>query len=283
VKIRGKSLCIAGIQNRMAAGQELLGRVHFTSTKCFDEIIDEYSDRLAPLLPNHLRSFSYLKSECFNLNTVPWKEQNIQHVKTFLRTRADQIIQSRHTPNGIKALFKDRFLLHSKGTNDKAHLLYSKTIWIIWLEFLAILNLVKEMNFSDEELTDTINSIRLIYSDTDADWSEELNNLIFADYKGLRKNGTVIVGVKSPPVDDDTYIIGSAQIPLINTAFNKERDGELLQIDKGIKHPFEDFKFIHIEYFKKKAIVLKHTEWAAINTDEGLLEKLKEEYKILIS
>jgi hypothetical protein len=281
VKVRGDSLLVAGIQNRMAAEDEFLGRVHFTSIKSFDEIIGLYS--LAPLLPNHLRSFSFLKSESFNLNTTLFYRENIQGVKNFLRARTESIIQSRHTPIGIKNLFHDRLLLYCENKHEKDHILYSKVLWVIWLEFLTIINLLKEMNFSDAELNEIFNSIRLICSDTDADWSDELKNMVYSNYKGLRKNGVVIVGVNNAPADDITYVIDPERIPLIGKAHKDGYNSELLQIDDGIKFPLKDFRFIHIEYFKKKAIILKHEEWAAIETDEELLEKLKEEYKILLS
>lgn len=108
--------------------------------------------------------------------------------------------------------------------------------------------------------------------------------MVYSDYRGLKKDGIVIIGISKPPADDETYILDK-RIPHIANAIRdnkKSHNRGLLQIDDGISFPLEDYKFIHIEYFKKKSIIKNHAEYADILDDDVLLQKLIIEYKILI-
>lgn len=280
LKIIGNIVYLAGIQTRMADENEQMGRIRFTGMSSFDEITELFPEQLAPIFPPHLKSFSFLHSEAFNLNGGLFANNNTQFTKIFLKHKANEVIKSPLTPIGIKRMFEERLLIF----NQDPCFLQSKSIWIIWLEFLTILNILIEENLCEQWITDTFQNIRLICSDTSNDWSDELSNLIYSDYRGLKKNGIVIIGVSKPPLDDETYIL-EKKIPHIANAFKEERkvvERSLLQIDAGIKFPLEDFKFIHIEYFKKRAIIKKHAEYADIEDDSILLNKLKIEYQILL-
>ncbi|MBN2837079.1 ABC-three component system protein [Draconibacterium mangrovi] len=279
LKIINGQLFISGIQNRMASASEQLGKIRFTLLSAFDEIIEKHPDLLAPILPYHLKSFSFLKDEAFNLR-AGFYEEDILFVKNFLRDKTELVVKSSITPLCIKNLFKSRLLLFKQ----KDEVLHSKHIWIIWLEFLTILNILKNKEIPESDLDDIFNDIRLVYTDYQGDWSDELTNLVYSDFKGLRKDGLVVVGISTPPDDGETYIL-EKNIPHIASAIKtrkRELKRNLLQIDDGINFPLEDYTFIHIEYFKKKAIVSKHAEYSDILEDDVLLEKLKNEYKILI-
>lgn len=275
VKIVENHIVIVGIQSKMANGTNFqAGQVSFVPIKLFKQI----TDTLVPLLPFHLKCFSFLKDDAFNLN-AGFADENILFVKNFLKNKTNNVIESTITPIAIKNHFKSRLLMY----NQQDEVLNSKGIWIIWLEFLTILNLLKDEDLTEGELENIFNSTRLIWTNTTGDWSDELTNMVYSDYKGLKKNGVVIVGISTTPADGETYLIEN-KIPHIATAIKtrkRELDRNLLQIDEGISFPLDDYKFVHIEYFKKKAIISKHLEYAEIIDDNILLEKLRTEYKIL--
>ena len=275
LKVVGNYISIIGIQSKMASSLYPAGQIGFVPIKHINEIINynEYRQNLERLYPPFLKSFSFLKNEAFNLN-AGFGNQNIEHVKNFLKNKTNEVINSPLTPFGIKNLFENRLLLYKQGNET----LQSKYIWLIWLEFLTILNLLREGNLSEESVKDGFNNIRLICSDTDEDWSSELDNIIYSDFKGLKRNGIVIVGCKKPPIND--FYILDRKIPMINQAV-RSHNRELLQIDSGMNFPLSEYKFIHVEYFKNHAIVSKRAEYAEILDDVTLLDKLKAEYTIL--
>jgi len=277
LKIVGNHLSILGIQSKMVSVLLPAGQIGFVPIKYINEIVnyEEYALHLEKPYPPFLKSFSFLKNDAFNLN-AGFDDNNIEFVRNFLKAKTNDVINSPLTPIGIKTLFENRLLLYKQGSE----VLQSKYVWLIWLEFLTILNLLREANFSEEAVKEDFNNIRLICSDTDEDWSAELDNIIYSDFKGLKRNGIVIVACKKSPIND-RYIL-DGKIPIIDQAM-RSHDRELLQIDSGMSFPLTEYKFIHVEYFKNHAIVSKHAEYSEILDDPTLLNKLKAEYTILLT
>lgn len=274
-KINGNNLVLKGIFPRLNDPDGAHNKINGFYIEGINEIIRE--NGLLELLPDYMCNFSFLKNGAFDLQ-AGFASQNIEFTKNFLKSKTQEIINSPLTPIEIKNLFKNRLLL----LNQDESFLQSKGIWILWLEFLTILNIVKKENYNIEKIKDIFNNIRLISVDGDGDWSDQLTNMVYSDYRGLKKDGIVIIGISKPPADEETYILDK-RIPHIANAITEKRKGHdrgLLQIDNGITFPLEDYKFIHIEYFKKKSIIKKHTEYADILNDDELLEKLIVEYKI---
>lgn len=276
-KINGNNLVLKGIFPRLNDPEGAHNKINGFYIEGINEIIRE--NGLLELLPDYMCNFSFLKNGAFDLQ-AGFASQNIEFTKNFLKSKTQEIINSPLTPIEIKNLFKNRLLLF----NQDESFLQSKGIWILWLEFLTILNIVKKENYNIEKIKEVFNNIRLISVDGDGDWSDQLTNMVYSDYRGLKKDGIVIIGISKPPADEETYILDK-RIPHIANAIKDKRKGHdrgLLQIDNGITFPLEDYKFIHIEYFKKKSIIKKHIEYADILDDDALLEKLIVEYKILL-
>ena len=276
-KINGNNLVLKGIFPRLNDPEAAHNKINGFYITGINEIIRK--NDLLELLPDYMCDFSFLKNDVFDLQ-AGFANPNIEFTKNFLKSKTQEIINSPLTPNEIKKLFENRLLLF----NQDDSFLQSKGIWILWLEFLTILNIVKKENYNIEKIKEIFNNIRLISVDGDGDWAEQLTNMVYSDYRGLKKDGIVIIGISKPPADDETYILDK-RIPHIASAITEKRKGHdraLLQIDNGITFPLEDYKFIHIEYFKKKSIIKKHTEYADILDDDVLLEKLITEYKILL-
>ncbi len=278
-KVYKDKLYIAGIQNTMADKKEELGRVRFTAIKTFDEIVALHLNDLAPIFPCHLKSFSFLRSEAFNLQPGLY-DDNIKYVKAFLRDKIEDVLQNAITPAAIKKIFENRLLLF----NESSTTLQSKKIWIIWLEFLTILNLLKKQDYTERGIQKIFNKIRLLCSDTSNDWSRELTNMIYADYKGLPKGSKVIIGTSVAPLANSYKLNG--EIMQIDRVIKDEKskvDRQMLQIDKGVTFPLSDYEFIHIAYFKHGAIIDKNNDYGALLDDEQkIFAKLQEEYKELI-
>lgn len=271
LKDAGNKLYLAGIQNSMAqAVGEQLGRIEFTPIEVFNEIIDQYPEELSPLFPSYLSSFDFLREQAFDLK-AGLSQHNINYTKGYLQHKCKEVIDNEFTPIGIKNFFKTRLLIDQ----DKGEELETRNIWILWLEFLTIVNIVKEQVHTVDNLSDIFDQYRLLFSDTNGDWCHEIPKLVYSDYKGLKKGGLVIVGVEKPP-EDETYIIDGS-IPLI-AQVRSSQDREQLKIDDGFGFPFDEFKFIHIDFFKRESIIKRHQEYAAIANDQTLLDKLKEVY-----
>lgn len=276
-RINGNNLILKGIFPRLNDPEAAHNKINGLYIEGINEIIKK--NGLLELLPDYMCNFSFLKNDAFALE-AGFASSNIEFTKNFLKGKTQEVITSPLTPNEIKKLFKNRLVLF----NQDESFLQSKGIWILWLEFLTILNIVKKENYSIEKIKEIFNNIRLISVDGDGDWSDQLTNMVYSDYRGLKKDGIVIIGISKPPADDETYILDK-RIPHIANAIKdkkKSHDRGLLQIDDGISFPLEDYKFIHIEYFKKKSIIKKHAEYADILDDDVLLQKLIIEYKILI-
>jgi len=269
LKYENGNIMIAGIQNRVVeADEEQLGRVEFTIMSAFDEIVESYKETLLPLFPSYLRDFSFFKDKTFTLNVGPLDEESVVLMRKCLRDMTDEIIGSETTPYGIRSFFKERILVSGQGHE----VLQGSKIWKAWLEFLTILNIIRPISWTDENLTSVFNRFRLLYSDITGDWTEELQNLVYSDYRGLPIGGTVIVGTPNKP--NYRYEIEKGKIPKITRATEKI----LMKTDDGINFPFDSYRFVHIDYFTDKSLKDKLQEYEEIVDENELVRKLKEQF-----
>lgn len=270
--LQQQKVLIAGIETTMVrARDEDMGRAEFFPLYAFDEIITQYPESLCQLLPAHLSCFSFLMDEAFNLD-AGFSQYDIEGIKSFLLHKARLVTQSGTAPHLIKKQFAKRLLI----AEQKEEILQGKEIWKIWLEFLTVMQILEGRIISDQDMADLFNSIRLLYSDSDKDWSSELTNIVYSDYLGLADKGMVIISTRRPPASDDQYII-NGNIPQIATA-KKQRDRDKLKINDGMIFPFDHYKFVHMDYFKGRSISRKHAEYRTLVTDQEHLDKLKQEY-----
>lgn len=270
--IQQQKVMIAGIETRMVRAQEEnMGRAEFSPLKAFDEIVAQNPETLHQLLPAHLSCFSFLIDEAFNLD-AGFSQDNIKGIKAFLLYKARSVTQSGTAPHQIKKQFEKRLLI----AEQKEEILQGKEIWKIWLEFLTIMRIIEDKVITDQDLEALFNSVRLLHSDSDKDWSSELTNIVYSDFLGLADNGTVVISTRKPPASDEQYII-NGNIPQIANA-KKSRDRHKLKINEGKIFPFDHYKFVHMDYFKGKSISRKHAEYGILESDQEYLDKLKQEY-----
>lgn len=269
-KISKDYLLLAGIQCGMANGQEALGNIEYTPINYFNEIATE-ENALEQILPCYMKSFSFLKDAAFELDPDVFQEQNVDHVQQYLRTKTQTVIDTLVTPSSIKQFFEKRLLVDESNVDS----LYKSPIWIAWLEFLTIMNIVKYENFDEASLTAIFNSTRLKYIDFDKDWTllckKELHE---SDYHGLPINGTVFVSTSKPASGQS--VIKPGQIPSIIRAYDKSK----FKADSGID-PFMHYTFIHTSVLKKQYIIDRLNAYQGIEDDETLLLTLKEQYNEL--
>lgn len=270
-KILDDYFMIAGIQSQMVDAEgEQLGRVDFSPMASFDDLVSLFPGELTTLVPAHLGCFSFLKDSAFIMEVNAFDEENVAYTRNYLKNKADNIIASPATPFFIKDLFKTRLLLNPN--NPQA--LDGRNIWIAWLEFLTILNIIKYNAFDKAELGDIFNSFRLLFSDTKEDWTRELQSMIYSDYKGLKKGGLVVISTVKSPLGN-LYEINSGKIPKLMRA---NVDKKKMKTDDGINFPFDHYRFVHLDSFKKKCIMDKLAEYETILDEQELLLKLQEEY-----
>jgi hypothetical protein len=137
------------------------------------------------------------------------------------------------------------------------------------------------MEYTDVEEADLrglFNSFRLLYSDTTDDWTFEVPKMIQADYRGLPSGSVVVIGTNSSPLDG-LYEIEAKTIPNLMRVTNKK----LMQTDNGINFPFDHYRFVHLDSFKKKCIIDKIAEYSNIFDEQELLTKLQGEYEQYIA
>ncbi|MBE8714792.1 ABC-three component system protein [Sphingobacterium hungaricum] len=270
-KIDDGFFLLAGIQSQMVdALDEQLGKIEFSPMSSFDSLVTLHPEHLVNLDPPHLGSFSFLTEASFLLRVNQFNEQNIAYTRNFLKTETEKIVNSGIAPHEIRRHFKRRLLLDQASPN----VLNGRNIWIAWLEFLTIVNIMEYTDVEEADLKKLFNSFRLLYSDTTNDWTFEVQKMIHADYHGLPSGSVVVIGTNSSPLDG-LYEIEAKTIPNLMRVTNKG----LMQTDNGIKFPFDHYRFVHLDSFKKKCIIDKIAEYSHIFDEQQLLTKLQEEYE----
>lgn len=267
VKIIDNGISIIGIQSKVAHQMLAGGQIDFVPIHYFNQIVTATADadKLSALYPPFLHSFEFLKDDAFLLVVDQIDEENIAGARITLRNKAEQIVRSDITPQGIKELFEARLLIIEGETSCFSH----KEIWIAWLEFLTILNIVKYDPIQKTMLSDIFNQYRLKYIDGHG-WTEVRKDFGRSDYIGLRPDSTIFVSSKTPP--KSSFIIKKGKVIDIAKPYDKRG----FKTDDGID-PFTCFDFVHLEHFKEVCIVRKLDEYQNL-TEEELLEKLKYEY-----
>ncbi|MFT7250494.1 MAG: hypothetical protein ACI9FW_000205 [Flavobacterium sp.] len=235
VKIQGDYLVLAGIQSRVVSNEEALGRIEFTPMIYFNEIIDQYSDKLLKLLPSYMRGFAMLKEEVIKLEGYVNSVSSLA-IRGRLKLQVDRIILS---PNDINKTFKDQLLI----SKENKETVLSEKLWIAWLEYLIVLQIVKEKTLNSQELCEIFNNIRLIHSDTYKDWFKIMDDIFETDLYGLNDKGILIVSTNKIP-QYNTIPTG-----LIADIANASSVSEFKTDNAG--HPLSQFKFIHIKAFEK--------------------------------
>ncbi len=270
LSILNDNIYLIGIQSKMASRTiNQAGQIGFVPMKYFDDIVDypEYDGELEKLFPNYMKNFTFLKNESFKLEVDDLDEQRIEAIRITLRNKALEIVHSNVTPYGIRELFKERLLLNGENSEH----LSTKNIWIAWLEFLTIMNIVKFDKIQIETLSEIFNSFRLKYANVD-DWTSLIRtDLLNSDYLGLKPDSTVVVSTNKIPKSNFIFPKGK----LINIARVYDKSG--FRTDKGID-PFSAFNFVHLEYFKTKCIVEQLDKYENILDENELLIMLKDQY-----
>ncbi|MBF9254618.1 hypothetical protein I2I11_15035 [Pontibacter sp. 172403-2] len=267
LKIIDNQISIIGIQSKVTHQMLAGGQIDFIPIHYFNLIVVNAAnhDKLSALYPPYLHSFEFLKDDAFRLEVDQIDEDNIAGARITLKNKAEQIVNSDITPQGIKELFEARLLL----IEDETCCFSQKEIWIAWLEFLTILNIVKYDPVQKTMLSEIFNNYRLKYIDGHG-WTEVRKDFGRSDYVGLKPNSTIFVSSKTPP--KSSFILRKGK--LIDIA--KPYDKRGFKTDNGIDL-FTCFDFVHLEHFKEVCIIRKLDEYRDL-TEEHLLRKLQSEY-----
>lgn len=269
-----ENIRIIGIQSEVKHAAWANGKICFVPMKYFFEIInyEEYNTVLTKLHPPFVGRFDFLRDNAFSLDVDAWNENRIESIRIHLRNKALDVIQSGITPLGIKELFKNRLLIDETESQS----LDTKNIWIGWLEFLTIFNIVKEENITPQQLSEVFNNVRLKYTHVEDCTTLFQDHLSKSDYIGLKPRGAVIINSKKAPRIPFRIPVGG----MINK-INIPQDKRGFRTNSGID-PFQLFSFVHLDYFKTKCIINKLEEYDNLN-EEQLFEKLKQEYNELFN
>lgn len=272
VKIVNDSISLIGIQSKVTDNIFASGQIDFVPMHFFNQIINDLGapETLSALYPPFLNSFEFLKDSAFMLPVDQIDEDDIAGARITLRNKAEQVVKSDITPQGIKELFEAKLLIIEEETSCFSH----REIWIAWLEFLTILNIVKYDPIEMEMLSEIFNNYRLKYIDGHG-WTEVRTDFGRSDYVGLKPDSTIFVGSKTPP--KSSFILKKGKVIDIAKPYDKRG----FKTDAGID-PFTCFDFVHLEHFKEVCIIRKLDEYKGLNELE-LLEKIKSEYHELFN
>jgi hypothetical protein len=268
---------LAGIQSEMAENDdnERLSNINIMPLAFFDEIIEQNTG-LAHLQPEHLVCFSTVKAYAMKLEGC-YVPQSMEFTKRYLQGITDDIVQNSLTPTFIRNFFKSKLLIAAQSER----VLGSRGLWIAWLEFLIILNFIKDEQINDQNIERVFDEVRLIYSDTEGHWTGELGNIFRSDFYGMPRDAKVIVATQGAP--PEKCVIADNIIPnIIETQHVTRKE---MKIDIGLAHPLTSFKLMHIHAFQRLGIINNEQHYygfSALNEDQ-LIAKLKKEFNAIIA
>ena len=283
-KISSGHLLLIGIQSRVANENEALGRIEFTPIEIFNEIVAQFPGKLEHILPAYLKNFSFLKDESFQITAGIKSVDTVKEVSQILRNHTQNIIDSDFTPNCIKKHFGSAVLL-MYGQEENS--IFYRPLWTAWLEVLTILIIAKQKQFAKSDFDELFRSVRFFYSSTEKDfWVAHLEDLAKSNYKGLDKDGLVIVASIRPAIDN-MHILDSEGIPERIDHIKKEYEIETLakeqsiDINSGTEFPFKKFKFVNLSVFKENPISENFEQFKNMPVGD-IIPKLKSLYEQLI-
>ncbi len=285
LRLSNNKINIIGIQSSTITDYAN-GKIDILPISRFIEIVEE--NNLSEMMPLYLSNFSSLKDKIFDFNGGSG-EQDIAIVKSVLKHKALEVINSEITPNFIKNHFKGKLLLNEKDLS----ILNDELVYITWLEFLTFLNIIKSKICTIDELIETQSVLRLIFNINKSEWLGEnfITDCLSYDYENLAEEGTVFIKTNNSPSKIKDYSIRRGAI-LPNISVIKEKYNQGISIYNGEgsdifnaeseskEFIFDKYNFVHFEYLKYIMIVENSDEYKAytrLNENE-LLIKLKEEY-----
>lgn len=262
------------------------GQIDVVPINKFIEIVEENS--LSEMIPIYLSNFSFLKNKVFDFPAGSG-EQDIAIVKSVLKRKALEVINSEITPTFIKNHFKGKLLLNKSDLST----LRDELVYITWLEFLTFLNVIKSKICTEDDLIETQSILRLIFNINDREWLGDnfVTDCLSYDYENLSEEGTIFIKTKNNPSKIKDYSIKRGSIvPSISAIKDKYIKGipvyngegsDIFNAESESKEfIFDKYNFVHFEYLKYIMLVENSDEYQAFDrlNETELLIKLKVEY-----
>jgi hypothetical protein len=262
------------------------GQIDVVPINKFTEIVEKNS--LPEMIPIYLSNFSFLKDKIFDFSAGSG-EKDIAIVKSVLKRKALEVINSEITPTFIKNHFKEMLLLNKNDLST----LNDEQIYITWLEFLTFLNVIKSKICTKDELIETQSILRLIFNINETEWLGDnfVTDCLSYNYENLIEDGTVFIKTKNNPSKIKDYSIEKgAIIPSISAIKEKYINGDSVYNGQGSnifnaeseskEFIFDKFNFVHYEYLKYIMLVENSDDYRGFNrlNESELIIKLQEEY-----
>ena len=240
------------------------------------------------IAPAYLLSFDFLRDKVFDFNAGA-DDDEISFTRFLLKQKALEVINSEITPIFIKDYFKEKLLINENNLSK----LNDELIYITWLEFLTLINVVKSKACNIEDFRNVFSSIRLLYKRTETDWlaSDFIKDCLTSNYEGLNEDGTVFIKTNKNPVKLNQYRVNKGDIISSISALKEDHikgksvyNGTSADIFNAIvekdEFVFDKFNFIHFEYLKHVMLIENSSQYKHFNklSENELLIKLKEEY-----
>ena len=279
------SIILVGIQSSTTT-DSANGQIDIIPLRWFKEIVEKYD--LPELRPVFLSNFKFLQEKSFDFS-AGIDDDDISYTRLFLKQKTAEVISSNITPQFIKDYFMDRLLV-----NDSDILkLNDDLIYVTWLEFLTLINIVKDKICNVNDLEDVFCTLRLLYRRTANDWldTDFLKDCLVSNYDGLAENGTVFIKTSNLPSKQNIkhYKLDRGSIvPRIDSLKNNFENGTLNSDVNNITNAlselkefvFDKYNFVHFEYLKHFMLVENSEDYRSYkkSNEKELLIKLKEEY-----
>ncbi|EKN4739342.1 trypsin-like peptidase domain-containing protein [Yersinia enterocolitica] len=273
---------LCGIEYKMDGNtqREFHGRV-----VCFhiSELNTWLEELTLPLIyPALMLNFLDLISKAFIYSEHVDIPENTSFLEQTLRTYIAEINnKNTATPIEVYQKLKESLLIN----NSDPHELYDMNLWVAFLEFITISALIDNVGSIDISYINEIsNKRRFLFSASKGNWTRRLMDIYTSDFRGLMKDGVIIVSTKEyigkfQPVD-------SYRQTILRDIGRKGHSH--MMVDSAIKNPVSDFKLFHLSGLHHRCVIEKEDIYANYFSgnigfdDNEVLEKVKGEYSAFI-
>ena len=242
---------------------EMYGRLKCVSLLRFDEII--LSQKLAPMVPCFLDSFSRIKDKIFGFNVI--KPDNVKKLKERLEQVADTVVAQGHLPAPYDLMLKyDKTLLLA---NEKPSVLQDKELWVAYFEFVIICALIDGVKVVDNAYLKSLErKRRIVHSSTDTHWVRELADILKAAKQMLDREGTIVVNSFQENAPPHPHLEHLAEV--IDDISSIPSHGDILQIDNVNDDTYKTFTVTHLKGLRNICVVEKEWEYGKALPSEQL-------------
>jgi len=261
---------LVGIEFEMAGSDDEGGpQIHCYNLEVFEKIVSDNS--LPLLMPAFFTNFEVLCDSSFVLEGTFFDEEKKKFLSSLLRAFSrSRLSKKAVSPQVLWDQLKEKIFVK----NTPSHCVSHKNLWIAWLELLMISLLMDEKDAEHldmEYIHNLSRNRRLLYSNSTADWSTFIKDIVATKMDGLENNSVLFIAnnCNQPP---NKAIVNFQSLPT-DIARISSAD---FDFTKSKQQPKPDW-IVHLSGLHWKSINDKEQEYECIDPAQTI-EKIREEY-----